>query len=55
MRAVTIDDGRLVVAERPDPEPGRGELLVAVAAAGIYGADLHQLAGGKLAKLVRIT
>ena len=27
MRAVTIDDGRLVVAERPDPAPGRGELL----------------------------
>ena len=28
MRAVTIDDGRLVLGERPDPEPGRGELLV---------------------------
>ena len=39
MRAVTIDDGRLVVAERPDPEPGPGELLVRVAAAGINGAD----------------
>jgi NADPH:quinone reductase len=46
MRAVTIDDGRLVVAERPDPEPGRGELLVRVAAAGLNGADLHQLRGG---------
>jgi putative PIG3 family NAD(P)H quinone oxidoreductase len=46
VRAVTIDGGRLVVAERPDPEPGRGELLVRVAAAGINGADLHQLAGG---------
>jgi NADPH:quinone reductase-like Zn-dependent oxidoreductase len=31
VRAVTIRDGRLVVAERPDPEPGRGELLVRVA------------------------
>jgi NADPH:quinone reductase len=46
VRAVTIDGGRLVVAERPDPEPGRGELLVRVKAAGINGADLHQLAGG---------
>jgi NADPH:quinone reductase len=45
MRAVTIDGGRLVVAERPDPEPGRGELLVRVAAAGINGADLHQVRG----------
>ena len=46
MRAVTVDDGRLVVAERPDPEPGRGELLVRVAAAGLNGADLLQLKGG---------
>ena len=45
MRAVTISDGRLVVAERPDPQPGRGELLVRVAAAGINGADLHQVRG----------
>jgi len=46
VRAVTVDDGRLVVAERPDPEPGRGELLVRVAAAGLNGADLLQLKGG---------
>jgi putative PIG3 family NAD(P)H quinone oxidoreductase len=46
VRAVTIDGRRLVVAERPDPAPGRGELLVRVKAAGINGADLHQLAGG---------
>jgi len=45
VRAVTIDDGRLSVAERPNPEPGRGELLVRVAAAGLNGADLAQLAG----------
>ncbi len=45
MRAVTIDGGRLVLTERPDPEPGRGELLVRVAAAGINGADLHQVRG----------
>ena len=46
MRAVTIDGGRLVVAERPDPEPGRGELLVRVRAAGLNGADLLQARGG---------
>src|ERR671912_411714 len=45
MRAVTIAGGRLVLAERPDPEPGRGELLVPVAAAGLNGADLHQVKG----------
>jgi NADPH:quinone reductase len=43
--ALTISDGRLVVAERPDPVPGQGELLVRVAAAGINGADLYQLRG----------
>src|SRR5919202_4979419 len=45
MRAVTIDGTRLRGADRPDPEPGRGELLVRVAAAGVNGADLHQRAG----------
>jgi NADPH:quinone reductase len=33
------------VADRPDPEPGSDELLVRVAAAGVNGADLSQLAG----------
>jgi len=45
VRAVTIQDGRLVVADRPDPEPGSDELLVRVAAAGVNGADLFQLMG----------
>ncbi len=45
MRAVTIHDGRLVVADRPDPEPGSDELLVRVAAAGVNGADLFQVMG----------
>jgi putative PIG3 family NAD(P)H quinone oxidoreductase len=45
MRAVTIDDGTLVVAERPDPEPGTGEVLVRVAGAGINGADMLQRKG----------
>jgi NADPH:quinone reductase-like Zn-dependent oxidoreductase len=46
MRAATIRDGEIAVAEHPDPEPQAGELLVAVRAAGLNGADMHQLAGG---------
>ena len=45
MRAVTIKDGDLVVEERPDPEPGKGELLVRVRAAGLNGADMLQRRG----------
>lgn len=45
MHAVVIDDGRIGWEERPDPEPGDTELLVAVRAAGINGADLVQRAG----------
>jgi NADPH2:quinone reductase len=46
MRAVTIDDGALAIAERPDPTPGPGEILVAVRAAGVNGADILQRKGG---------
>ena len=46
MRALTIQDGGLVVERRPDPEPARCELLVRVRAAGLNGADMLQLAGG---------
>jgi NADPH:quinone reductase len=45
MRAVTIADGALLVADRPDPKPGSGEVLVAVRAAGINGADILQRKG----------
>jgi len=46
MRAVTIRDGAIEVAEHPDPRPEAGELLVRVRAAGINGADILQAAGG---------
>src|SRR4051794_40141111 len=46
MRAATIRDGELVVAEHPDPEPGPGEVLVRVAGAGLNGADMLQRKGG---------
>jgi NADPH2:quinone reductase len=45
VRAVTIKDGSLVVEERPDPQPGTGELLVRVRAAGLNGADMLQRKG----------
>src|SRR5919205_3223871 len=45
MRAATIRDGEIVVAEHPDPQPGTREVLVRVRAAGINGADIHQRAG----------
>jgi len=45
VRALTIDDGELRVAERPDPEPGAGELLVRVRASGLNGADMLQRRG----------
>ncbi len=45
MRAATISDGSVGIAEHPDPTPGAGELLVRVRAAGVNGADLHQRAG----------
>jgi NADPH2:quinone reductase len=46
MQAVTIKDKQIIVQEHPDPEPGSGEVLVRVHAAGLNGADMHQLAGG---------
>jgi NADPH:quinone reductase len=46
MKAATIRDGEVLVAEHPDPEPGAGEVLVRVHAAGLNGADIHQRKGG---------
>jgi NADPH:quinone reductase len=45
MRAAVISDGQVRPEERPDPEPGAGEVLVRVHAAGINGADLLQRQG----------
>ncbi|HUF83139.1 MAG TPA: zinc-binding dehydrogenase [Acidimicrobiia bacterium] len=45
MRAVTVADGRLEWRDHPDPAPSRAELLVAVRAAGINGADMLQRQG----------
>jgi NADPH2:quinone reductase len=45
VRAVTIRDGKLSVEDHADPEPGTGEVLVRVRAAGLNGADMMQRAG----------
>jgi NADPH2:quinone reductase len=45
VRAVTVRDKQLSVEDHPDPEPGDGEVLVRVRAAGLNGADMHQLKG----------
>ncbi|HEV2062749.1 MAG TPA: alcohol dehydrogenase catalytic domain-containing protein, partial [Solirubrobacteraceae bacterium] len=46
MRAATVVDGDLEVRDHPDPEPGKGEVLVRVRAAGVNGADILQRKGG---------
>jgi NADPH:quinone reductase len=45
VHAVTIVDGAVAWREHPDPEPGSGELLVAVRAAGVCRGDLMQADG----------
>src|SRR5919202_1866302 len=46
MRALVIQEGgRLVVEDRPVPEPGDHDVVVRVAGAGINRADLLQRAG----------
>ncbi len=45
MRAVVVDSGRLLWADVPDARAGRGEVVIAVRAAGVNRADLLQAAG----------
>jgi putative PIG3 family NAD(P)H quinone oxidoreductase len=45
MKAVTVVDNQIEIREHPDPEPGKGELLVRVRAAGLNNADLMQVRG----------
>jgi putative PIG3 family NAD(P)H quinone oxidoreductase len=45
MIAAVIQDHEIVMADRPDPVPGLGQVLVRVHAAGLNGADLGQKAG----------
>ncbi len=43
--AVFPGDGTVIVTDRPDPEPGDGQVLVRVHGAGLNRADLSQKAG----------
>ena len=45
MRAATIREQEILIEEHPDPEPGAGEVLVRVRAAGLNGADMMQRRG----------
>ena len=45
MQAVVVDRGALRLEERPDPVPAASEVLVAVRAAGLNGADMLQRRG----------
>lgn len=45
MQAIVVDGGDLRLEERPDPVPGDNEVLVAVRAAGLNGADMLQRRG----------
>lgn len=45
MRAVTISDQKIEVGNHPDPKPGTGEVLIAIRASGLNGADIMQLRG----------
>jgi threonine dehydrogenase-like Zn-dependent dehydrogenase len=54
MRALVVHEpGRYAVEELPEPVPGPGEVLVAVAAAGICGSDLELVDGRRPAAYVR--
>lgn len=46
MKAAVVAEGAIAVMERTDPEPGDGQLLVRVRAAGLNNADLSQRRGG---------
>jgi threonine dehydrogenase-like Zn-dependent dehydrogenase len=43
MKAVVCRNAKLEVVERPDPEPGRGQVMLRVLRCGICGSDLHAL------------
>lgn len=45
MKAATIRDERVAIEEHPDPQPGKGEVLVRVRAAGLNGGDVSQRRG----------
>ncbi|NUR86477.1 MAG: alcohol dehydrogenase catalytic domain-containing protein, partial [Nonomuraea sp.] len=55
VRAWVVDDGRLVLVERPVPEPAAGEVLIRVEACAVCRTDLHLLEGDLPARRPRTT
>ena len=54
MRAVVVErPGSATLRSVPRPEPGPGEVLVRVRAAGICGSDVEVLEGRRPARYVR--
>ena len=41
MKAVICQNSELTVADLPEPQPGKGQVLVEVLRCGICGSDLH--------------
>ena len=54
MKAAVIDVDRVTVESIPDPTPGPREVVIAVAACGICGTDLH-IADGEFAPTLPVT
>lgn len=45
MKAIQVDNGKLVLGEAPEPEIGVGQVQIAVHASAVNRADLAQVAG----------
>ena len=52
LAAVLHGVGDLRVEERPIPEPGPGDVLVAMRSVGICGSDVHYLTHGRIGSVV---
>lgn len=47
MKAAYIENGRVLVGEMPDPEPGKGQALVRTHSCGLCASDQHYLQSGQ--------
>jgi len=50
--AVLRGPGDVVLEERPDPEPGPGEVAVRVTSVGVCGSDVHYYEHGRIGRFV---
>lgn len=47
MKAACIENGKILVRDMPDPEPGKGQALVRTHSCGLCASDAHFLSGGE--------